>query len=71
MQKLNEGKPYQVMLNDNSHFVGYYLAGLRVLIFRNGLNDKIIVLDSDIKQIKELSPREIETRKTTGKFFIY
>jgi hypothetical protein len=59
------------MLKDHSHFVGYYLTGNLVLIFRNGTDDKIVILKSEIRSVLELSPRDVETRKTTGKFFIY
>lgn len=66
--KLN--MPYQVITVDR-HFVGYFLGGNTVLTFRIGLDDKLIFQSSEVKKYVELSPRDIETRKSSGRYFIY
>ena len=62
--------PYQVHSVDR-HFVGYFLGGNNVLTFRIGTDDKLILQACEIRKIVELSPRDIETRKSSGRFFIY
>jgi hypothetical protein len=72
-----ENKPYQVIINRNSglkNFVGYctyYRENCSVICFNVGTNDRYVISSKDVIKATELSPRDIEVRKTTGKFFIY
>ena len=70
--ELKKGFPYQIILNDHKHFVGYLekASGI-VLQFRTGTDNRLILLKSEIKKITPISPRDVETRKKTGRFFIY
>lgn len=73
--ELKENLSYQVIMKKAfgiKNFVGYLTYnGKYVLQFRVGTDDYYVIAPSEIKQIIELSPQIIETRKTTGKFFIY
>jgi uracil phosphoribosyltransferase len=65
------GMPYQIHTTD-MHFVGYLRTNnANVKTFRVGLDDMVIVLTSEITKAVPLSPRDIETRKTSGRYFIY
>jgi hypothetical protein len=65
------GMPYQIHTPD-MHFIGYLLTNNdNVKTFRVGLNDNVIVLTSEITKAVLLSPRDIETRKSSGRYFIY
>lgn len=68
---LEKGLPYSVKTIDRN-FVGYFQHETdNTTLFRIGLNENLLMHKKEIKTVKRLSPRDIETRKSTGRFFIF
>lgn len=70
--KLQIRRPYKIKTNDPTmkSFVGYLINETdRTLTFRAGLDDTFLLSKKDVVGFKQLSPRDIETRKN-GRYFV-